>query len=115
VSDLSPLKGMPLVYLNLAHLPVSDLSLFKDMTTLTTLVLDDMPVSDLSPLKGLPLESLRIYHTRVSDLAPLEGMRLRQLGLDFRAERDAEVLRSLTGLQQINDMPATDFWKAQQK
>jgi hypothetical protein len=66
-------------------------------------------------LKGLPLVSLRIYHTRVSDLTPLEGMPLRQLGLDFQAERDTEVLRSLTGLQQINDMPAAEFWKAQKK
>jgi hypothetical protein len=66
-------------------------------------------------LKGLPLVSLRIHHTRVSDLTPLEGMPLRQLGLDFRAERDTEVLRSLTGLQQINDQPAAEFWKAQKK
>jgi hypothetical protein len=29
-------------------------------------------------------------------------MPLRQFGLDFQAERDTEVLRSLTGLQQIN-------------
>jgi hypothetical protein len=25
------------------------------------------------------------------------------------------VLRSLKGLEQINDMPAAEFWKAQQK
>jgi hypothetical protein len=51
----------------------------------------------------------------VSDLTPLEGMPLRQLGLDFRAERDTAVLRSLTGLQQINDIPAAEFWNAQEK
>ena len=42
-------------------------------------------------------------------------MPLRQLGLDFRAERDTEVLRSLTGLRQINDQPAAEFWKAHKK
>jgi hypothetical protein len=106
---------MPLEYLNLAYLPVSDLSLLKDMTTLHTLVLDNTPVTDLSALKGLPLESLRIYRTKVSDLAPLKGLPLNQICLDFRAERDAEVLRSLTGLVQINEMPAAEFWKAQER
>ena len=51
----------------------------------------------------------------MADLAPLKGMPRKQLGLDFRAERDAEVLRSLTGLEQINEMPAAEFWKAHQK
>jgi hypothetical protein len=51
----------------------------------------------------------------VSDLSPLEGIPLEQLCLDFRAERDAEMLRSLTGLEQINDVPAAEFWKAHQK
>jgi hypothetical protein len=42
-------------------------------------------------------------------------MPLEQLWLDFRAERDAEVLRSVTDLEQINDVPAAEFWKAQDK
>jgi internalin A len=104
---------MPLEYLNLAHLPVSDVSLLKDMTELGALVLDDTKVTDLSALKGLPLKSLRIYRTNVSDLAPLKEMPLQQLGITFWPARHAEVLRSLTGLEQINDMPATEFWKAQ--
>jgi hypothetical protein len=41
-------------------------------------------------------------------------MPLRQLVLDFRAERDTEVLRSLTDLQQINGQPAGEFWDAQE-
>ena len=42
-------------------------------------------------------------------------MPLEQLWLDFRAERDAEVLRSLKGLEQINEIPAAEFWKAHEK
>jgi hypothetical protein len=42
-------------------------------------------------------------------------MPLQQLWLDFRAERDAEVLRSLTDLEQINELPAAEFWKAHEK
>ena len=51
----------------------------------------------------------------MADLAPLKGMPLQQLCLDFRPERDTEVLRSLTGLEQINEMPAAEFWKAHEK
>jgi serine/threonine protein kinase len=115
LSDLSPLKGMPLKFLNLGYLPVTDLSPLKDMTTLRTLVLDDTPVKDLLALKGLPLNALRMCRTNVSDLAPLKGLPLKQLWLDYQPERDAEVLRSLTGLEQINDKPAAEFWKAQDK
>jgi hypothetical protein len=106
---------MPLEYLNLTELHVSNLSLLKDMTTLHNLVLDDTLVTDLSVLKDLPLNSLRIYRTKVADLAPLKGMPLKQLCIDFPPERDAKVLRSLKGLEQINEMPAAEFWKAHEK
>jgi len=33
VTNLEPLKGMPLEYLNLAYAPVSDLSPLKDIRT----------------------------------------------------------------------------------
>jgi serine/threonine protein kinase len=115
VTDLSALKGMPLELLNLGHLPVTDLSPLKDMTALHTLIFNDTPVADLSVLKGLPLKSLRMSRTKVSDLSPLQGLPLKQLWIDYQPERDAEVLRSLTGLEQINDMPAAEFWKAHGK
>src|SRR5947208_16761782 len=106
---------MPLAYLILAHLPVSDLSLLKDMKRLHSLILGDTPVRDLSPLKGLPLKLLRMRNTQVSDLAPLTGMALREIWLDYQTERDAEVLRSLKSLEQINGTPAGAFLKDQNK
>jgi Leucine-rich repeat (LRR) protein len=78
---------MPLEYLNLGHLPVSDLSPLENMTTLRNLVLDETRVTDLAALKGLRLRSLRMYGIRVSDLSPLQGMPLEKLCLDFRPER----------------------------
>jgi hypothetical protein len=51
----------------------------------------------------------------VADLAPLQGIPLKQLWLDYQPERDALVLRSKKGLEQINDKPAKQFWKAQEK
>jgi hypothetical protein len=115
VSDLSPLRGMPLEYLNVAGTAVTDLSPLQDIPTLNTLILHDTAVSDLSPLKGLPLKSLMIERTKVSDLSPLKGLPLKQLALDYRPERDAEVLRSLKGLGRINGLPADKFWKAHEK
>jgi hypothetical protein len=38
-------------------------------------------------------------------------MPLKELSCDFQRERDAEILRSLTALERINDKPAADFWK----
>jgi hypothetical protein len=63
----------------------------------------------------LPLKSLQILSTKVSDLAPLKGTPLEQLWLDLPPGPGTEVLRSLKGLKQINDKPAAEFWKAQEK
>jgi hypothetical protein len=115
VRDLAPLKGMPLEYLNVGRTAVTDLAPLAYVTTLTSLILHDTEVSDLSTLKDLPLKTLMIQRTKVSDLTPLQGMPLRQLWLDYQSERDAEVLRSLKGLEKINDLPAAEFWKAHQK
>ena len=59
VSDLTPLKGMPLKVLWLIN----------------------TNVSDLTPLKGMPLEELDLVNTNISDLTPLKGMPLEWLDL----------------------------------
>jgi len=38
-------------------------------------------------------------------------MPLKELGCDFKAERDVEILRSIKTLEKINDKPAKEFWK----
>jgi len=63
----------------------------------------------------LRLKSLKIQSIKVSALTPLKGMPLEQLWLDRRPGPDTEVLRSLKGLEQINDKPAAEFWKEQNK
>jgi eukaryotic-like serine/threonine-protein kinase len=110
ISDLSPLKGMPLNYLNLAGVQVSDLSALAESQSLRRLVLDGMPVSDLTPLRELKLNGLALKDTRVSDLSPIKGMPLTWLRIDYRADREG-LLRSLKGLEVINDTPAAEFWK----
>ena len=110
VRDLSPLKGMPLKYLSLWRTAVSDLSPLAEMKSLRELLLDEMPVSDLSPLRGLPLSKLSLRGVRATDLSPIKAMPLKSLRIDYRADRE-ELLRSLTGLESINDKPAAEFWK----
>jgi hypothetical protein len=67
-------------------------------------------VTDLTSLRGLNLHTLSILNCRVKDLSPLEGLPLKRLRLDFRAEQ-AEFLRSLTGQEDINGQPVAEFWK----
>jgi serine/threonine protein kinase/Leucine-rich repeat (LRR) protein len=73
VSDLSPLEGMPLVDLNCGTTHVSDLSPLRGMP-LTLLGCEATNVLDLSPLKGMPLKILSCHSTQLNDLSPLKGM-----------------------------------------
>jgi Leucine-rich repeat (LRR) protein len=110
VKDIRPLEGMPLEYLNLSYLPVSDLSVLASMKSLRHLVLVGMPVSDLTPLRGLPVGRLGMTGTRVTDVTPLKELPLYHLVLDYRPEYET-ILRSITGLTEINRKPAAEFWK----
>ncbi|HWA97848.1 MAG TPA: family 16 glycoside hydrolase, partial [Pirellulales bacterium] len=72
--DLSPLKGLPLEWLEF----------------------NDTKVADLAPLVGMPLKRLSFFHSRVSDLAPLKGMRLEFLS--FHGSRQVTDLGPLRGM-----------------
>ena len=87
VSDLAPLKGMPLVDLNCSN----------------------TGVSDLSPLKDIKLTWLHCQGTKATDLSPLQGMPLKVLYWDFDPKRDAEILSSIKTLEKINDRLAAQF------
>ena len=83
VEDLSPLAGMPLRWLNLDDLPgIVDLRPLADMP-LTELFMLRTGVTDLAPLRGMPLRRLNLEGTRVKDLGPLQGMPLEWLNLNF--------------------------------
>jgi serine/threonine-protein kinase len=110
VSDLSPLKGMRLNFLDCMRTKVSDLSPLKGMP-LTVLQCNGTSISDLSPLRGMPLTTLWFQNTQVSDPSLIKDMPLKNLFLDFKPERDTELLRSIKTLETINDKPAAEFWK----
>lgn len=52
----------------------------------------------------------RLVMTRVTDLSPLKDMPLKELWCDFKADRDAKVLRAIETLETINDKSAAEFW-----
>jgi Leucine-rich repeat (LRR) protein len=78
LSDLSPLEGLKLTYLNCTYTQVSGLSPLKGLR-LTTLHCSYTQVSDLSPLQGAPLTFLDCSRTLVTNFAPLQGMPLTDL------------------------------------
>jgi len=109
VSDLSPLRGLPLQLLDLTATQVSDLSPLSGMR-LVRLALGGTKVQDLSPLKGMPLTVLDLLQTPVQDLSPLQGIELTELYLDNTQIDSLEALRGmeLTKLY-INNTAVSDL------
>ncbi len=95
VRNLAPLHGMPLANLNLTGSQVADLSPLKG-APLTTLSCAGLPVADLMPLKGMRLTSLDLTGcTLVRDLAPLKGMPLTYLNISNSKIDDLGPLRGM--------------------
>ena len=94
VSDLAPLQGMPLTRLQCYRTNVAELSPLAGMP-LTDLSLIANPVSDLTPLKGMPLTGLSILSTPVTDLTPLRGLPLAYLECSNTNVKDLTPLKDL--------------------
>jgi formylglycine-generating enzyme required for sulfatase activity len=81
ISDLSPLKNLPLTRLYIYNsLRVTDLSPLKGMQ-LQDLDTTGCPIADFSPLAGMPLQILQAWSWVGSDLSPLKGMPLTELNI----------------------------------
>lgn len=133
VTDLAPLKGMPLTTLDCDGMKTTDLSPLQGMP-LQTLDINHTLATDFTPLKGMPLDTLYASFTKmgdlsvlhkmplttleipgcpnISDLSPLKELPLKYLGVDFKPDRDADILRSIKTLETINGKSAAEFWKA---
>jgi len=110
VADLSPLKGMQLTALHISVTNITDLTPLKGMP-LKFLTCNSLQVADLAPLRGAPLAYLDVRWSWVRDFSPLKDSPLTGLMCDFVPERDAAILRSIKTLEKINDLPVTEFWK----
>ncbi len=115
--DLSPLRGMPLVELDVSgnpHLkdlrPLSDSPLQEFMAVSTPALLDlsplrgkklrridlkDTNITDLRPLAGMPLQFANFEGSAVTDLTPLHGTKLASITLSRTNVRDLGPLAGL--------------------
>jgi hypothetical protein len=110
LTDLSPLKGMPLESLALFAPEVGDLSALSGMP-LKSLQLNSPEVRDLSALHGMPLETLWIK-ADVRDLSPLKELPLQNLFVDVeRLAGNVEVVKGMKNLKRINHHEVESFWK----
>ncbi len=93
ISDISPLKGLPIEALDLEFSGVKDISPLRGMP-LRKLDLLRSNVQDISPLRGMKFETLNLAGTKVKDISALKGMPLKVLSLSGTGIMD---LKSLQG------------------
>src|SRR5262249_22003772 len=133
LSDISPLRGLPLTHLDLTLTQVTSIEVVREMP-LTHLHLDRVPVSDLSPLTGKALkvlhfggtkvkslskvpvvsvEVLHCYFPQISSKAELQRLKARYLDLwGVPNTVDPERLRELKPpLSRVNIKPVDEFLK----
>jgi len=106
ISSLHPLAGMKLKSLWLAGSKVTDLTPLKGMPLeelginfYGDLYFPSCNVSDLSPLRGMKLKKLRLEKTKVTSIAALEGMPLEELLLTDSPISDLTPLRNIKTLK----------------
>lgn len=118
--DLSPLRDMKLEHLYCAWCPqITDLSPLKGMP-LAEFGCEYTNVNDLSPLKGMAVKELFLHGTPISDLSPLDGMDLTLIFFTPRnITKGIDVIRQMKSLQSIDItdgtnfsfLSASEFWK----
>ncbi|MFH0880931.1 MAG: leucine-rich repeat domain-containing protein, partial [Lentisphaerota bacterium] len=98
LSDLDPLRGMPLIALYCSNNNISSLEPLRGMP-LVTLNCGGNPIVSLEPLQGMPLATLLCEGCQVESLEPLRGMKLTMLNCGGSHLR--------TGLEPLSGMPLT--------
>ncbi len=115
VTSLTPLAGLPLEELDLRACPkLASLMPLKGMKLRRLNISGNKLPVDFTSLQGMPLEELRCALTQLHDLSLLRGAPLKVLECDAMVTSDArqvELLRTFKTLEQINELPAADFWK----
>ena len=109
-SGLADLAGLPYLsslHLNETNISNASLESLNALPALTSLnLLDCAQITDLSSISGLRLTTAHLKGTRVSNFDPLKQMPLVGLSLDYRPDRDREILLAIPTLEFINDQSA---------
>ena len=88
ISDLSPLKGMPLEVLTLTNNKKINLGSLPSGLPLKELYLEGSQITDLAPLADFKLTRLSVAYNAINDLTPLKDMPLRSLAIGFTDVQD---------------------------
>ncbi len=111
IRDWSPLRGLPLAYLQFRGALFHDVDVLAGMPLIHLDVSDSGNLKNISALRGMPLETLIAARTRVSDVSPLRGMRLTKLDLKDTPVTDISALAemplqflSLQGCDNVSDV-----------
>ena len=105
VGDISPLAGLrSLANLELGYNNISDIGPFAGLTRLTILNLPDNNISAVSPLAGLTrLKILDLARNNISDIKPIAGLTdLYSLRLSDNSISDISVVAGLTKLTELD-------------
>jgi eukaryotic-like serine/threonine-protein kinase len=114
LTDLTPLRTMPLRAISIYRCGVTDISPIctpsldsfeggggplTDLkpltgTRITRLTVNECQITDLSPLRHLPLEHLEVANTRVSNIEPISRVPLVYLSVAHTAVTDISPLKS---------------------
>jgi hypothetical protein len=120
--NISPLRGLPIQTLHLTHAPLMrDLSRLKGMDLVWLDIVQCINVRDIKPLHGMPLTAVELSHSGVGDISPLAGMKLETIGIPWpRGTRGLEVLQPMKSLKAISvpgdkDYTPAEFWKKYNK
>lgn len=110
LSDLSPLKGLPLEKLYLASTSVKDISALSGMK-LENLDLRHTKVADISVLKYMNLKYLNLENTMVKDISDISRMSLEELNLGGTKVFDFKpIIRKPIRMLALNDTQFKDMF-----
>jgi Leucine-rich repeat (LRR) protein len=101
LTNLTPLAGMNLTYLDIGGNQVSDLSPLAGMK-LTHLSCHDTNIADLKPLVGMPLVHLAASGAAIADLSPLkDAVHLAELDIGMSRVKDLTPLKEVKKLKKL--------------
>jgi len=115
ISDLTPIRKMPIEEINLRGTRVADLSPLIGMP-IKSIDLSMAPVLDFSALAQLPLEKCYLQRNRITDLSVLRGKALKELTLwasiearNYAVLSDIKTLELLLLPSEYRSLPAEDY------
>lgn len=114
VDDISPLREMRYIRkLDIANTKVSDLAPLRGLP-IHELNITKTKITDLSPVKDMPIRVLSLVQTEVNDFSPLEFLDLHEIYFSVDksyTEKSVNILRNKKSLRCINYYGrVNDFW-----